>query len=131
MVDKSKNCTHVMKTKNIQASGGEVALIVNNDSRDPRDIVLEGNLWESGDVFIPTVIISKSDADIIKEFWRGKVKNSEETNIILRINFSMNQVGDDVLEKIELFFTSTDEKMYEFLRQFRYYYNELSKLNLY
>ena len=120
-----------MKTKNIQASGGEVALIVNNDSRDPRDIVLEGNLWESGDVFIPTVIISKSDADIIKEFWRGKVKNSEETNIILRINFSMNQVGDDVLEKIELFFTSTDEKMYEFLRQFRYYYNELSKLNLY
>jgi len=78
------------------------------------------------DIIIPTVIIGKSDGEIIKDYWRECVKNSVIPEIIISIKYEMKQVDGKEPEKMELYFNSIEERMYRFLIYFRPFYMEIS-----
>ncbi len=124
MVDRG-NCTFVTKTRHVEEIGGEVALIVNNDDTDPREIFMESD--NSQKVIIPSVLIGKEDAQIIKDFWLQSLKYQIEPEITIAIKFEMKQTKGSEPEKMDLYFTSIDEQIYKFLTTFRKYYWELSK----
>jgi len=127
MVDRG-DCSFVLKSKHIQDIGGEVALVVNNDDVDPRLIFMDKDNTSTQKVHIPTILISKADGDIIKSFWKENVKNSIIPEIYISIKFEMKQVDGKDPEKIDIHFTSVEEKTYKFLIHFRRYYEELRKI---
>jgi hypothetical protein len=122
MVDRGE-CTFLNKTINIQNAGGEVALIVNNNDMDPRDFFMQASKKNKAN--IPTVMISQKDGQIIKDYWESKVKKGESVDIRLLIKFNMKKVNEHQTEKVDLYFTSAEIQMYEFLFFFRKYYIEL------
>ncbi len=119
MVDNGK-CSFLTKTKNIQDVGGEVALIVNDNELDPREVRIIASGRKRYDVTIPTVLISKRDGAIIKDY----IKNNSNKEIQIKISFAMTKKD---VENIDLYYSSINEKVYEFLMFFRGYYMDLSK----
>ena len=122
MVDRG-NCTFLTKTKHIEDVGGKVALIINNDPEDPREIfMISDNTLK---VSIPTVLIGKDDGEIIKKFWKESIEKSITPEIIIAISFEMKQVDNKEPEKVDLYLTSVEDEIYKFLKGFRKYYEEL------
>ncbi len=88
MVDRG-SCSFVTKTRNVQRAGGHLALIVNDQPGDVRNILMNDD-GTGLDINIPAVLISKEDGEIIKEFFR-KNKNDESvlSSIVISVEFSI------------------------------------------
>ncbi len=88
MVDRG-NCTFVTKARNVQKIGGGLALIINNEIEEI-DRVLMTDDGTASDIFIPTILISKSDGDKLKEFFNSH-KDEEKvlSSITLSVEFKM------------------------------------------
>ena len=88
MLDRG-NCTFVTKARNVQRVGGLFALIVNNNDNDIDRIILSDD-GTGSDIYIPTVLISKKDGEILKKYMLEN-RNSPVSlkNIILSIEFKM------------------------------------------
>lgn len=83
------NCTFVTKARNVQRVGGLFALIVNNNDDDIDKMILSDD-GTGSDIYIPTVLISKKDGEMLKKYMYDN-RNSPVSlkNIILSIEFRM------------------------------------------
>lgn len=86
LVDRG-SCSFVTKTRNVQAIGGHLALIINNVP-GPIENELMNDDGTGSDILIPAVLISKEDGDIIKRFLMdNKNDNSVLSNIAVSVEF--------------------------------------------
>ena len=82
------NCSFVQKVKNVEAIGGRIALIVNNEEGELKLFMTDDGT--GSDLTIPGVLIRKSEGDLIRNFIKNNSNNSEIINhIVLEINFEM------------------------------------------
>lgn len=88
MIDRG-NCTFVTKARNVQRVGGLFAIIVNYHDEDIDQLILTDD-GTGSDIYIPTVLISKKDGDLIKKYMLDN-RNSPASlkNIFLQIEFKM------------------------------------------
>jgi len=89
MVDRG-NCTFVTKTRNVQALGGHLALIVNNnDKEDIKDIIMVDD-GTGQDIYIQAVLISRKDGEKIKLFIKDNENDSSLiSKIIVAVEYEM------------------------------------------
>jgi hypothetical protein len=88
MVDRG-NCTFVTKSRNVQNLGGHIALIINYNDEEVKDIVMVDD-GTGQDVWIQAVLISKRDGEIIKQFIRENENNKKLlNNMIVSVEYEM------------------------------------------
>jgi hypothetical protein len=88
MVDRG-NCTFVTKARNVQRVGGLFALIINNNDEDIDKHVIPDD-GTGSDIYIPTVLISKKDGEMLKNYMlMNRNSPAPLKNIILSIEFKM------------------------------------------
>lgn len=85
MVDRG-NCNFVTKARNVQKIGGLFALIINNEDDDIDQLVMADD-GTGADIYIPTVMITKKDGEIIEKFMRDSRNNFHD--IVLNVEFEM------------------------------------------
>ncbi len=90
MIDRG-NCTFVTKTRNVQNLGGSLALIINYNDENIDNILMMDD-GTSSDIYIPTIIISKSDGEIIKKYMMENINKTDINNIIMNIEFEMVKI---------------------------------------
>lgn len=98
-------------------------LLVSNDERTEKDENVDDKLGES--VNIPTIIMKRSDGQLIKE----AINNSNEESIVLMsVKFTSLDIGEKL--NFELFMRSDDIKALHFFKEFEQYFQKMSKLIL-
>jgi hypothetical protein len=116
MVDRG-NCSFVKKTKNVQRAGGQAAIIVNN-FEGPVDDIIMGDDGTGREIFIPSILISKEDGDILKKY----LKKSQEIKIDLY--FPVPETSGKV--SFQIFFNSAHKQIYNLMSNYsELYYDEL------
>jgi len=126
MVDRG-NCTFATKAQNVQNVGGEIAMIVYNlPGADPLKFYMKDD-GKHKKLNIPTIMISYEDGQVIKDFWKENKDTGLANEINLSVKFAMNKTSFGY-ETIDLYFTSAEEKMYKFLKNFRRFYFAIGKL---
>jgi hypothetical protein len=81
MVDRG-TCTFVSKVRNVQKLGGALALIVDNSDEDINTVVMNDD-GTGSDIYIPAIMISKKDGQIIKDFFMNNKDDSQLLSSIL------------------------------------------------
>lgn len=125
MIDRG-SCNFIHKTKNIQDVGGHVALIVNNDERDPQTIIMADD-GKGEQVAIPALLISKNDGTILKDFYtKNRNKKSLLDRMSLEINFEIEHKNNTVA--FDVFMTSESWEVYELIEQIQSHLVDLGKV---
>eukprot|EP00826_Nyctotherus_ovalis_P027702 TRINITY_DN2167_c0_g3_i1.p1 TRINITY_DN2167_c0_g3~~TRINITY_DN2167_c0_g3_i1.p1 ORF type:complete len:357 (-),score=83.68 TRINITY_DN2167_c0_g3_i1:372-1442(-) len=121
------NCSFIRKAKNVQEIGGALALIVDNQDRNPEYFIMvdDGTAYE---IVIPTILVSKSDGQKIKQTVldtesenKGKTKHKEF--VVLMVDFEMEKPDDRV--EYDIWYTSGDLHALKFLKKMKKYSNKL------
>jgi len=109
------HCSFVTKSRMIQKTGGEIAIIIND--RDFDSFLEEVFLADDGtgsDIVIPTVFISHKDGQVIKDY----LLEHPTEEVILAVNFNLKHSAQ---VKYDLFFSSDNLNMYSFLVDYETY----------
>jgi len=121
LVDRGE-CYFTVKVKNAQNIGATAVIIVDDRNENPEHVVMQDN-GAGGDIFIPSMLVSKSDGDIIKLML-------EDTNlarhVAMSVTFDMPQQDEDV--HYEFWISSDRKEVYEMLMQDRNYRKQLKKI---
>lgn len=75
MVDRGE-CTFVSKTRNIARAGGEMAIIVNDRANQNINNIIMSDDGTGLGLRIPSVLISKNDGDILKDYLKRLNSNA-------------------------------------------------------
>jgi hypothetical protein len=88
MVDRG-NCTFVTKARNVQNLGGHMAIIINNND-NPVNRILMADDGTGSDIQIQAVLISKSNGEKFKQFFReNEGKRDILKNLVVSIEYKM------------------------------------------
>ena len=114
-VDHSTDCSYAHKAINVQNTNGKVMLIASDSNIIEEEYNIDDLIEKPS---IPTIIITKDFADIIREYvkYSFNQNNKEEKNIILNMKFS--GVKENGKVELELFFRSDDKKALSFFEEF-------------
>jgi hypothetical protein len=94
-------------------------LLVSNDETFHHEMNVDDKLGERID--IPTVILKKSDGETIKRY----ISNNPHQKVMMSVKFVSVKEGGNV--QIDLYMRSDDVKSLHFFKEFRSYYEILSK----
>lgn len=115
------SCSFVQKARNIEHSGGKLAIIVDEiDNEEPDDIIMVDDGTGNG-IQIPTIMISKTDGEKLIEEYLKIVGNSGY--IKLKTTFEINRPDDRV--EYDIWFSSSNDRGLDFIRDFMPYHNRL------
>lgn len=98
---------------NVQKLGGHIALIINNEETENIESIIMGDDGRGKDVHIPGILISKSDGQILKTFYR----NNPDT-IKLEIEFEM-ETDEEV--NLDIYFESNDFNILKLIKNLKEY----------
>ena len=114
-MDHSTDCSYAHKAINVQNTNGKVMLIASDSNIIEEEYNIDDLIEKPS---IPTIIITKDFADIIREYvkYSFNQNNKEEKNIILNMKFS--GVKENGKVELELFFRSDDKKALSFFEEF-------------
>jgi len=107
------------KAYNVRARGGRVMLLVSdNDYFNYKDNVDD----QLGDrIDIPSIILKKNEGDEIRKY----IMDNPSKKVVMSIKFTASKTDGPL--KIELFIKSDDMKALHFFKEFKQYYDKLSK----
>jgi hypothetical protein len=116
-------CSFVAKVRNIEHGGGKLAIIVDEvDNENPQMIIMVDDGTGNG-IQIPSIMIGKTQGEkLIESFKAQSLKNKQ---IQLVIKFEMNRPDDRV--EYEFWFTSSNDRGLDFIRDFMPYHQKLGK----
>ena len=116
-------CSFVTKVRNVEHGGAKLAIIVDEvDKEDPQMIVMVDDGTGNG-IQIPSIMIGKTQGEkLIANF---KTLSADNKQIRLVIKFVMNRPDDRV--EYEFWFTSSNDRGLDFIRDFRAYHQKLGK----
>lgn len=123
MVDRG-SCHFTVKARNIQKAGGKIAIVINNNDNDIKNIVMSDD-GTGDDIVIPLVLISKNDGKILKDYYSLNRDNKEILKkIILDVDFQIEHTDNKA--KVDFFMNSESDELYELMDKM-YYFSEICK----
>jgi len=122
LVEASGKCSFVTQTRNIAKAGGALALIIDQDNEDVSNVVLSDDGTGAG-IRIPAMLINKIHGDILKKhLTTAGEKELKET--LLKADFLVT-MGINNNVDAELWYTSSDDKSLDFIRNMAEYYEPI------
>ena len=99
------------KVRNIEHAGGRLAIVIDEKDENIENVIMvdDGN---GNGIRIPSMLISKQDGNAIKEFLLEKNKR-----VALMATFEMDKPDNRV--EYDFWYTSSDDRALDFLRDFR------------
>ena len=118
-------CNIVDKIKNIEKSGGHLAIIISENDDNIGGIFL-GNEGYGNDISIPAVLISNSDGKKLSEYYLAHANSHEDIKEIkLEVKFENENKEDKV--KYDIWYSPDQEIAYYFLNDFKNYQDALGE----
>ena len=118
MVYQGGECSIIDKVKNIEKSGGHLAIIIND--RDDEEIggIFVNNDGVGDDISIPAVLISSSDGKKLVDYYITHSSSHEDIKEIkLEVKFE-NEKKDNTV-KYDIWYSPDQDNAYEFLNEFK------------
>lgn len=116
-------CSFVTKVRNVEHGGGKLAVIVDEvDGEYPDQIIMVDDGTGNG-IQIPSVLIGKTDGESL--ITKYKELSAENKQIQLIATFDINRPDDRV--EYEFWFTASNDRGLDFIRDFRTYHERLGK----
>lgn len=109
------HCTFVTKVRNVERAGGSLAVIIDDSFEDINKVIMSDDGTGTG-IRIPAMLIGRKEGQILKDFL---TKSSPElvAKAALTAEFVFKNKENKV--KWELWYTSTNDKALDFVRNFR------------
>lgn len=114
LVDRGQ-CKFVTKVRNIERAGGSLAVIIDDQFEDVNKVIMSDDGTGTG-IRIPAMLIGKKEGQILKEFLT-KQPEDVSSKASLRADFIFKNQDNKV--KWELWYTSTNDKALDFVKNFR------------
>jgi len=111
LVDRGE-CLFVVKVRNAQDAGAQAVIIVDNVSEDVDSLIMTDN-GSSGNLSIPSFLISKKDGDAIKQYLKDP---ATRPHVVLQLRFEL--VQSPSLVNMVLWMSAGDSKIQAFLHDF-------------
>ena len=107
------------KAYNVRARGGRVMLLISDNDYFNHESNVDDQLGDRID--IPTIILKKNEGGEIRKY----LSENPSQKVVMSIKFTASK--NDGPLKIELFMKSDDMKALHFFKEFKQYYDKLSK----
>ena len=116
------NCSVVQKARNAQNAGASMLLLINNNEKDIKEVLLEDD-GSGKDIKIPIGLISLSNGKKMQYF----IENNPEEKIMVEINFQENIIKDYDKVQLKLFFSSSELRAYQFINNITKIFNKFKQ----
>lgn len=103
------------KVRNIERAGGSLAVIINDNFEDVSKVIMSDDGTGTG-IRIPAMLIGKREGQILKDFL---LKQPAEIAAKASLSAEFIFKNQDNKVKWELWYTSTNDKALDFVRNFR------------
>lgn len=110
-------CSIVQKARNAQIAGASMIILINDDERNIKDVLLEDD-GSGRDIHIPIGLISQNDGRKIEMYMEAH----QSERVMIEINF--NQIETKEIVDFKLFFSSSEIKAYELIETMAKYLNK-------
>ena len=118
-------CNIIEKIKNIEKSGGHLAIIISEKDDDIGGIFM-ANERLGNDISIPVVLISNSDGNKLVEYYKLHAESHEDIKEIkLEVKFENENKDNKV--KYDIWYSPDQESAYIFLNEFKNYQDALGE----
>lgn len=112
------NCSFVVKVRNAQAIGASAVIIIDNIIESPENVMMIDD-GTAGNIYIPSVLISKSNGEVLKNY----VLSHQTIKTRVQITFEMPNPDNRV--EYEIWMSSENTELREFLSDFSQYAKNL------
>ena len=112
-------CSVVQKARNAQNAGASMLLLINDNDKDIKEILLEDD-GSGSDIKIPVGLISLADGRIIQNY----IENNPKSRIMVEINFQQKAPKKKI--EFKLFFSSSELRAYELINNITKYIDRFS-----
>ena len=121
MVDRG-SCHFVEKVRNIQHAGGKAAIIIDNNDEDI-DTIIMGDDGTGKNIFIPAVLISKTDGSKLKNYYLNNLTTDNDSHKTISIDIDFQIEHKDNMARLDIFMSSSSEIIYKlFIDMYQYGY---------
>ena len=111
------DCSLIEKVKNIEKSGGHLAIIINKNDENIGGIFMNDD-GVGYDISIPAVLISNSDGKKLVTYYLEHANNHEDIKEIkLEVKFENENLDNSV--KYDLWYSPDQDNAYTFLNDFK------------
>ncbi len=113
LVDRG-HCTFVTKVRNVERAGGSLAVIIDDNFEDVNKVIMSDDGTGTG-IRIPAMLIGKKEGQLLKDFL-----TKQPAELAAKAALSAEFVFKNQDNKVnwELWYTSTNDKALDFLRNF-------------
>ena len=109
------HCTFVTKVRNVERAGGSLAVIIDDSFEDVSKVIMSDDGTGTG-IRIPAMLIGKKEGQILKDFL---TKQPLEVSAKASLSAEFVFKNQDNKVKWEMWYTSTNDKALDFIRNFR------------
>ena len=115
------DCTFLSKAKNIQLSGAQCAILINDTPNEPIESVLISDYdYKGNDITIPVIVMNYENGTTLKQFI---FNNNSSASIDITLNFEVQNKTDKV--DVNIWYSADDEQVYKLFTNMSEYYNVL------
>ena len=115
------DCTFLSKAKNIQLSGAQCAILINDTPNEPIESVLISDYaYKGNDITIPVIVMNYENGTTLKQFI---FNNNSSASIDITIHFEITNKTDKV--DVNIWYSADDEQIYKLFTDMSKYYNML------
>ena len=119
-------CSFTTKVRNAQNIGASMVFIANSKSENIHSIIMADD-GTGNDIVIPSAMITYEDGNVIIDY----MKENKNESIIVDANFGVvedeNETEDAKIVTFELFFSSSEVRAYEFLKNISEYLSDFGE----
>ena len=101
-------CSVIQKARNAQNAGASMLLLINNNDKDIKDIILDDD-GSGNDIKIPIGLISLANGRIMQNY----IENNPNSRIMVEINFQKKIPKKKI--DVKLFFSSSELRGYQLI----------------
>jgi hypothetical protein len=106
-------CSFVTKVRNIEKAGGSLAVIIDNQVEDIKNVIMSDDGTGTG-IRIPAMLIGKKEGKILKDFLLSANSNKSEAS--LSAEFVLENLENKV--RWQIWYTSVNDKALDFIKNF-------------
>ena len=114
------------KVRNVAAAGGAVALIIDNKQEKVGKVVMSDDGSGAG-IRIPSLMISNEAGTTLKDFYNLQSPGPYTNNHMIGLNIEFVMKHPDDFVKANMWYTSSDDKSLDFLKNMGEYVRPIVK----
>ena len=114
MIADRGGCSFVKKVRNMEEAGAAVGIVIDSSLEDIETIVMSDDGTGAG-IRMPSMLISRQDGQVILDFLQ--TASEEDLNqLVIMASFEMSRPDNRV--EYDLWYSSSDQKMLDFIEDF-------------